>query len=208
MRVWCSDACRKRAARRTPPRGLPQRSSVPLVEPSTFEPGTVGVVESVKALLGGLDATNASAVAQAELAVNLAAMVEAGSVPAARELRQLLVDMRVSRDAEFEGSVTQALYLEVLGVVFSADLTPASPDEVAGAGADTPPGWSSTALDGELLEWLGRRWRQLDASGDVAGLRALDRWVGRHAVELNCIRRSGRWSVWGDPRDRLLEEGW
>lgn len=83
-RRFCSDACRKRAAR------AGAESVTPIEGPVTV------AVRSVLAEVdvGALDA------ARGEMAIALAKLVDGGSVPAARELRGVLDDLALLDDEE------------------------------------------------------------------------------------------------------------
>lgn len=87
-RRFCSDRCRKRASRaaeavKAPPPGTPD--------------GPVSA--AVRAALAEVSFDTIGR-AQAEMAVALARLVDAGSVPAARELRPLLADLALVEDPE------------------------------------------------------------------------------------------------------------
>jgi hypothetical protein len=191
VRVWCSDACRKRASRRVVvARSSPEQSEVAIV------PGDTALVGAVQRLVDGLEITTDEEAAQAELALELAGMVSAGSVPAARELRLALLELRAISDPDYEGPITQATKLKIWIEGFG------------GSGEGTldrpcPPGWTSTATDGEILTWLGRRWYELRDGQNYTGLQDLLSWVGAHAAELRSLREDGRWTVWPDVRNSL-----
>ena len=100
LRRFCSDACRKRAARapRAAPAGLPDGP----------------VTTAVKAALAEVADFDGIDSARAELAIALSRLVDdAGSVPAARELRGLLGDMGAMVDediAAFQRSIQTPRY--------------------------------------------------------------------------------------------------
>ncbi|HEY5170689.1 MAG TPA: hypothetical protein VIK54_03070 [Acidimicrobiia bacterium] len=156
-------------------------------------PGDVGLVGRVRTLVADqLDGDDDVAAAQGQLAVELATLAADGSVSACRELRLLLLEMRLASDPSFEGEVSQALALECL----VATLNIGGFSGVEPAAMDVPPGWRSTAQDGEILEYLPRRWYELRDAGDVEGVRDVERWTIVHVEHLATLRRMGRWSVW------------
>lgn len=212
-RKWCSDACRVAKARKTPPKPSPPTVSPP-PDVASYEPGERGLVDAVRAWLSSLppslDAVDA---AEAELVVDLAEMVEAGSVPAARELRIALADVRSAADPDARDRVSEAALVQAVTAMVSTApamgraMTDAELADHIAAEADLPDGWRSTRADGPLIEWLGRRSRELMATADEAALRRLDAWITRHAIGLAYVREQGRWHHWNvrDRRDALLD---
>lgn len=197
--VWFSDACRMRARRAGKLAGKGRARSVPVAS-VRIVPGDVGLVDRVKTLVAEqLDGGDDVAAAQGQLAVELAGLAAEGSVSACRELRLLLLEMRLATDPSFEGEVSQAVALEFLLASLGVDLF----DGVEPASAPVPPGWRSTAEDGELLEYLGRRWYELRDAGDVEGVRDLERWTVFHSEQISTLRRMGRWSVWPESEASL-----
>jgi hypothetical protein len=169
-RKWCSDACRMRAAR-----AVPVMPELPA--------GDVGVVDAVKRLVADVDPDDEAETAQAALAIETARMVSLGVVSAVRELRQLLVDMRVARAPDLEAEPSTSVKLRIL--LQACDAGPhADWSETA---ALMPPGWPGG--DTELFEWLGTRRAELVAGKDWYGVRGLDAWCGAHSSELVSIRR-------------------
>lgn len=190
-RRWCSDSCRIAYGRKHPPRPRP-----PVLAGEELQPGTVGTVAAVTALVNSLDATDEVSGAQCALALDLARMVELGSAPAANQLRQLLFELGAARAPGTDGVVTEALFAEAISAVYG------DPGE-ATSDRPRPPGWVDTDTSGELLHYIGGRWMELRAAGAIAELADLESWVGAHAAEIRQIRRSGRWDVWPDVRDSL-----
>lgn len=85
-RRWCSDACRKRAARARPTTPPPSAPTGP-------------VESAVRTLLAELPTSGVDA-ARAALAIALAALVDSGSVPAGHELRGLLNEFDALEDED------------------------------------------------------------------------------------------------------------
>jgi hypothetical protein len=125
--------------------------------------------------------------AQAALSLELAQLAAGGSVSACRELRLALLELRVASDPAYEGEVTEALVLEVL--LTGLDIGAIS--GVEPCSLDWPPGWRSTAEDGELLAYLVRRWFELLAADDRERLRDLELWVTLHLDDLRVVRLFG-----------------
>jgi hypothetical protein len=91
-RVWCSDRCRKAAKSVRPATGRKATDSGPV------ETATRALVEEYS------DRWDTKQRAMGELAIALATMTDAGSVPAGAQLRQLFEDLDAvdpSPDAEF-----------------------------------------------------------------------------------------------------------
>jgi CBS domain-containing protein len=101
-----------------------------------------------------------------------------------RRLVLTLLDLRAAADSEYEADVSAATVLLVLNRYLR---TVTYRD-----GGPLPPGFRSTALDGDVLEYIGRRRAELVESGDVEGVKALDRWCGGHASELHHLRQGPR----------------
>jgi hypothetical protein len=197
QRLWCSDRCRVAYGRRTK---TVSRRRVPVAAVGIVA-GDIGLVDRVRSLVDGqVDDADDVALAQAALATQLAKTAAEGSVSACRELRLLLLEMRLATDPGYEGEVSQALMLEALLLRLSS--VPAV-DGIEPPGQPLPPGWRSTELDGEVLPYIGRRWFELRDAQDFAAVSDLVRWVGAHSPEIHALRESGRWSVWPDERDSL-----
>ncbi len=187
QRVWCSDACRKRAGRVRKSR-LQVTVPGPKIASLGISPGSVGLVERVRALVADqIDGGDDVAGAQGELAIELAGLAASGSVSACRELRILLLELRVASDPSYEGEVSEALVLEVL----LTGLDVGAINGVEPAALDWPPGWRSTAEDGELLPYVASRWVELYAAADLEGLLDLERWVTVHLDDLRVVRAFG-----------------
>jgi hypothetical protein len=153
-------------------------------------PNDPSLVDRVRKLVAEeLDDDDEVAGAQEQLPVELAA---GGWVSACRELRLFLLEMRVASDPAFEAEVTQALALERL----IASIGVGAFSGVEPAAMDVPPGWRSTEKDGEILEYLPRRWFELRAAEDFDGVRDIERWLIVHHEEVSTLRRMGRWPVW------------
>jgi hypothetical protein len=89
-RVWFSEACRKRAARRSSANGDGW------VLPPSGAPGVVKV--AVRAVLVSEEALTGVDAAYAALAVRAAQMVDGGSVPAVAQLRAVLAELAARVD--------------------------------------------------------------------------------------------------------------
>jgi hypothetical protein len=187
QRVWCSDACRKRAAR-SKPKPRVARSARPKIAQLGIVPGSSGLVDRVAALVEDQIADGDDvAQAQAALSLELAQLSAAGSVSACRELRLALLELRVASDPSWEGEASEALIYELLMTVLHVPpLTAVEP-----ASLDWPPGWRSTMQDGELLDFVARRWLELFTSGDLEALTELELWVRVHLDELASVRQFG-----------------
>lgn len=92
-RRFCGDPCRKRAARKATQ-----------AQPPSTEVLEGPVAASVRTALTQLDLDDLDE-ARAQMALTLARLVDAGSVPAARELRAVLSDFTADVDAEFRSWV-------------------------------------------------------------------------------------------------------
>lgn len=206
-REWFSDACRMRvkraaaqlAAKQAHPTAKPRARGVPIASLGIV-PGDPALVDRVRDVVTSkIDADDDVAQAQGALALRLAELAADGSVSACRELRLALLEARVASDPGYEGTVSQALFLEALllslGSVPMVGIGPAV--------EPLPPGWRSTAEDGEILDWIGAEWMRLRDAGDMEGFHDLQQWIGVHAVELYELRESGRWSRWPDDRNSL-----
>ncbi len=201
-REWCSDKCRvaARRAEKANPTAKPRARRAP-VEALGIVPGDPSLVDRVRALVGAeFDEQDSVAQTQGALAIQLAELAAEGSVSACRELRLTLLDARLATDPAYEGEVSQGLFLRALLCSIKSGPPVYGADPAAG---DLPPGWRSTAEDGEVLAWLGRRWYELRDAGDEAAFRDLEYWVGAHAIEIWELRSSGNWSVWPDDRNSL-----
>jgi hypothetical protein len=186
-RVWCSDRCRKRAtrARKGPVQVMVTR---PKIASLGISPGSGGLIERVRTLVADqVDSGDDVAGAQGELAIELAGLAAAGSVSACRELRLLLLELRVASDPSWEGEVSEALVLEVL----LTGLDVGAISAIEPCSLDWPPGWRSTVEDGELRSFLVRRWFELTAAGDLEALQDLEVWVTLHLDDLRVVRLFG-----------------
>jgi hypothetical protein len=204
---WYSDAHRMRASRakareaaeQTPEPAKPRVRNV--LAGLDIKPDDRRLVDRVRDLVESeFDEQDSVAQTQGALAIQLAQLAGEGSVSACRELRLSLLDARLAVDPSYEGEVTQGLFLRALLCSLRTGPPVYGADPAAG---DLPPGWRSTAEDGEVLAWLGRRWYELRDAGDEVGLRDLEWWVGAHSIEIYELRDSGNWSVWPDERNSL-----
>jgi hypothetical protein len=184
-RSWCSDACRMRARRAA---GVKPKPARPKIAALAITPGSTGLVDRVRTLVADqVDSGDDVAGAQGELAIELAGLAASGSVSACRELRLLLLELRVASDPSWEGEVSEALVLEVL----LTGLDVGAISAIEPCSLDWPPGWRSTADDGELRQFLVRRWFELTAADDREAIRDLELWVTLHLDDLRVVRLFG-----------------
>jgi hypothetical protein len=185
-RKWHNDACRMRAQR--------ARVVSELMSHANRNRSLVGAVEAL--VESALDPTSESDMALGALAVELARQVTAGSPTAAAQLRQILVDMKLSSDPSFDPPVTEAQAFRVLSLWFDVRMADRVDVEVGDWDANGqrldrqpfPPGYRSTAEDGELFLWLGHRRAELVEANNTGDLDILDRWCGANAGELATMR--------------------
>ena len=164
------------------------------------DPGLVGRVERLIASMFDIERDEVAA-AEVALSLELATLAAAGSVSACREAAPAAarnaggdrpeLRRRDNSGTRPGGAPSASHWGDGRGV-----------SGVEPAGQPLPPGWRSTAQDGQILEWLAHEWMRRRDAGDVDAFRTLEKWIGHHTVELQNLRETGRWSVW--PYNRVL----